>query len=61
MCGRPLTRGGPAGGGGGPARGGGLCGAGGSAPRGAPSLAGDVEVEEACQYLYERGVVAYPY
>ncbi|MFJ8151396.1 acetate--CoA ligase family protein [Streptomyces sp. NPDC094468] len=25
------------------------------------SLAGDVEVEEACQYLYERGVVAYPY
>ncbi|MFH8389232.1 acetate--CoA ligase family protein [Streptomyces sp. NPDC018036] len=25
------------------------------------SLAGDVEVEEACRYLYERGVVAYPY
>ncbi|MFD7502264.1 acetate--CoA ligase family protein [Streptomyces sp. NPDC059850] len=25
------------------------------------SLAGDTEVEEACQYLYERGVVAYPY
>ena len=25
------------------------------------SLAGDVEVEEACQYLYENGVVAYPY
>jgi acetyl coenzyme A synthetase (ADP forming)-like protein len=25
------------------------------------SLAGDVEVEEACQYLYEHGVVAYPY
>ncbi|MFF2188462.1 acetate--CoA ligase family protein [Streptomyces sp. NPDC058155] len=25
------------------------------------SLAGDVEVEAACQYLYERGVVAYPY
>ncbi|WP_037858349.1 acetate--CoA ligase family protein [Streptomyces sp. NRRL S-340] len=25
------------------------------------SLAGDVEVEEACQYLFERGVVAYPY
>ncbi|MBT2490868.1 acetate--CoA ligase family protein [Streptomyces sp. ISL-96] len=25
------------------------------------SLAGDVEVEEACAYLYERGVVAYPY
>src|SRR5256714_4869540 len=24
------------------------------------SLAGDVEVEEACQYLYERGGVAYP-
>ena len=22
---------------------------------------GDVQVEEACQYLYERGVVAYPY
>ncbi|MER5442269.1 acetate--CoA ligase family protein [Streptomyces sp. NPDC002790] len=25
------------------------------------SLAGDVEVEEACQYLFDRGVVAYPY
>ncbi|MER5545551.1 acetate--CoA ligase family protein [Streptomyces sp. NPDC002589] len=25
------------------------------------SLAGDVEVEEACQYLFERGGVAYPY
>ncbi|OEJ61699.1 CoA-binding protein [Streptomyces agglomeratus] len=25
------------------------------------SLAGDMEVEEACAYLYERGVVAYPY
>ena len=25
------------------------------------SLAGDIEVEEACQYLFERGVVAYPY
>ncbi|WP_428935814.1 acetate--CoA ligase family protein [Streptomyces sp. ACT015] len=25
------------------------------------SLAGDVEVEEACRYLYARGVVAYPY
>ncbi|MEU2165649.1 acetate--CoA ligase family protein [Streptomyces chengbuensis] len=25
------------------------------------SLAGDVEVEEACAYLFERGVVAYPY
>ncbi|WP_030560844.1 acetate--CoA ligase family protein [Streptomyces aureocirculatus] len=25
------------------------------------SLAGDVEVEEACLYLFERGVVAYPY
>ncbi|WP_420000152.1 acetate--CoA ligase family protein [Streptomyces boninensis] len=25
------------------------------------SLAGDTEVEEACQYLFERGVVAYPY
>ncbi|NUK61404.1 acetate--CoA ligase family protein [Streptomyces lunaelactis] len=25
------------------------------------SLAGDVEVEEACQYLFERGVVAYAY
>ncbi|ALC19539.1 acetate--CoA ligase family protein [Streptomyces pristinaespiralis] len=25
------------------------------------SLAGDVEVEQACQYLFERGVVAYPY
>ncbi|MGW7267092.1 acetate--CoA ligase family protein [Streptomyces sp. NPDC054842] len=25
------------------------------------SLAGDVEVEEACRYLFERGVVAYPY
>ncbi len=25
------------------------------------SLAGDVEVEEACQYLYEHGIVAYPY
>jgi hypothetical protein len=25
------------------------------------SLSGDVEVEEASDYLYERGVVAYPY
>lgn len=25
------------------------------------SLAGDVEVEEACDYLFEHGVVAYPY
>ena len=25
------------------------------------SLAGDVEVEDACQYLFEHGVVAYPY
>jgi acetyl coenzyme A synthetase (ADP forming)-like protein len=25
------------------------------------SLVGDVEVEQACEYLYERGVVAYPY
>ena len=25
------------------------------------SLVGDVQVEEACQYLYERGIVAYPY
>ncbi|MDX3684234.1 acetate--CoA ligase family protein [Streptomyces sp. AK04-4c] len=25
------------------------------------SLAGDTEVEEACAYLFERGVVAYPY
>ncbi|RDG37460.1 acetate--CoA ligase family protein [Streptomyces corynorhini] len=25
------------------------------------SLAGDVEVEEACRYLFEHGVVAYPY
>ncbi|MET9592725.1 acetate--CoA ligase family protein [Streptomyces sp. NPDC006516] len=25
------------------------------------SLAGDIEVEEACAYLFERGVVAYPY
>ncbi|MFH9657766.1 acetate--CoA ligase family protein [Streptomyces sp. NPDC017248] len=25
------------------------------------SLAGDVEVEEACRYLFARGVVAYPY
>jgi acyl-CoA synthetase (NDP forming) len=25
------------------------------------SLAGDIEVEEACAYLYEHGVVAYPY
>ncbi|MDF6046455.1 acetate--CoA ligase family protein [Streptomyces sp. JH14] len=25
------------------------------------SLAGDIEVEEACQYLFEHGVVAYPY
>jgi acyl-CoA synthetase (NDP forming) len=25
------------------------------------SLVGDVEVEKACEYLYERGVVAYPY
>ena len=25
------------------------------------SLVGDVQVEEACQYLYDRGVVAYPY
>lgn len=24
-------------------------------------LAGDTEVEEACQYLFEHGVVAYPY
>jgi hypothetical protein len=25
------------------------------------SLVGDVQVEEASEYLYERGVVAYPY
>ena len=25
------------------------------------SLAGDVEVEEASEYLYQHGVVAYPY
>jgi acetyl coenzyme A synthetase (ADP forming)-like protein len=25
------------------------------------SLAGDTEVEEACQYLFEHGIVAYPY
>jgi hypothetical protein len=25
------------------------------------SLAGDVEVEEACQYLFLRGIPAYPY
>jgi hypothetical protein len=25
------------------------------------SLVGDVQVEEACQYLYDRRVVAYPY
>jgi acetyl coenzyme A synthetase (ADP forming)-like protein len=25
------------------------------------SLVGDVEVEQACDYLYERGIVAYPY
>jgi acyl-CoA synthetase (NDP forming) len=25
------------------------------------SLAGDVEVEQACAYLFERGIVAYPY
>lgn len=25
------------------------------------SLVGDTEVEEASEYLYERGVVAYPY
>ncbi len=25
------------------------------------SLVGDVEVEEASEYLYERGIVAYPY
>ena len=25
------------------------------------SLVGDVEVEQACEYLYERGIVAYPY
>ena len=25
------------------------------------SLVGDVQVEEACDYLYERGIVAYPY
>ena len=25
------------------------------------SLVGDVKVEEACEYLYERGIVAYPY
>ncbi len=25
------------------------------------SLVGDVEVEQACAYLYERGIVAYPY
>ncbi len=25
------------------------------------SLVGDTEVEEACEYLYERGIVSYPY
>ena len=25
------------------------------------SLVGDTEVEEACEYLYDRGIVAYPY
>ena len=25
------------------------------------SLVGDVEVEQACEYLYDRGIVAYPY
>jgi len=25
------------------------------------SLVGDTEVEEACEYLYERGIIAYPY
>ena len=25
------------------------------------SLVGDVEVEQACEYLYERGIVSYPY
>ena len=25
------------------------------------SLVGDVQVEEASEYLYERGIVAYPY
>ncbi len=25
------------------------------------SLVGDVQVEEACEYLYDRGIVAYPY
>jgi acyl-CoA synthetase (NDP forming) len=25
------------------------------------SLSGDIEVEEASAYLYERGIVAYPY
>ncbi len=25
------------------------------------SLVGDVEVEEASEYLYDRGIVAYPY
>jgi acyl-CoA synthetase (NDP forming) len=25
------------------------------------SLAGDVEVEEACEYLFQRGIPAYPY
>jgi len=25
------------------------------------SLVGDVEVEQACEYLYERKIVAYPY
>ena len=25
------------------------------------SLAGDVEVEEASRYLYQHGIVAYPY
>ena len=25
------------------------------------SLVGDVQVEEASDYLYERGIVAYPY
>ena len=25
------------------------------------SLAGDVEVEEACEYLFDHGIPAYPY
>ena len=25
------------------------------------SLVGDTEVEQACEYLYDRGIVAYPY